>query len=210
MKQKTDYLHVAFFGSSYSGKSTLARRFSRGGNRQQIIYDPVAPADINAAANWHDGWRPDRRKNTMSGMWGRKELSTEIFTEPVPFLRAVSKAKDCDVFIDEAADIFSLKQTENAAIITRGRHRGLRVFFCSQRPTMVSPTVREQVAVCYLFRLARRDSDAVLADCGFNRDILAGKIPRAAGEVVTISKVEGRVVSGFWDAAGLLPDEYRA
>ena len=134
-----------------TGKSVLLRYFSRQAKyaRRQIIYDPMSdlskPKDLQ---NWGNGWRPSPA--IFSG-----EPATRITNDPRKFASWCRHESDCDVFIDESGDIF--QHRESKELLTRGRHRGLQIFFAAQRPVMVHPDCRDQAAAVYVFRLARED-----------------------------------------------------
>lgn len=188
--------HIAAYGSVASGKSTLLRRFSRHCKREQIIYNPtIAPMD------WNDGWRPDR-----SGFFsfGAAELRTADYSDADDFIRNGLRANDADIFCDEGADCFAVPQKAAHQIVTKGRHRGLRIFLASQRPNQIAPTVRAQCTILYCFRLAYTDLDSVLRDAGFSPKQIECKLPAAAGECITVDAIDGRIHSGFVDVAGIL------
>lgn len=179
--------HVGIFGSSMTGKSTLARRFSRTSQRNQIIYDPTAHGQ-----DWTDGWKPDD-----SHFFGGDKFA-KVYERPDEFIRKATRGADADIFADEAADVFALSMTANHPLITKGRHNGLRVFVISQRPQMVAPTVRNQTSLIYVFRLSRSDLDTVVKDAGFNVGDIDFKLPLAAGEMMTIDKITGKIHNGFY------------
>lgn len=192
------YEHIAIYGASQTGKSTLLRKFSRNSVRDCIIYDPTGePCD------WHNGWRPGVSKFASWKIFDNGR-TTKIIDDPDAFARLVKKSIDADVFVDEAADVFSISQRDNYKIITKGRHDGLRIFFASQRPTMVAPTVRGQASVVYCFRLTPRETKEVFADGGHDIKNLTCRLPRIPGECVTVDAVAGMVHPCYVDCANMV------
>lgn len=74
------------------------------------------------------------------------------------FLRAFWASKSCDVFIDEAGDMIGHYERTMIQTATRGRHWGHNVHFITQRPNQISPTVRTQCGILFLFAMAREDT----------------------------------------------------
>ena len=77
--------------------------------------------------------------------------------EESEFLEAFWKSERCAVFVDEAGDVLGQHDTYMRAVLTRGRHRGHTVHVISQRGAMLSPTVRDQCGVMYMFATSLRD-----------------------------------------------------
>jgi hypothetical protein len=103
---------------------------------------------------------------TLGGDWGK---GAEIYDDPLLFLQDMEnpgKIYNAHVFIDEADEIFSQEQKDNFWILKKGRHYGLSIWVITQRPKMVAPTVRNQCADAYLFRLAIQDVKEIAADFG--------------------------------------------
>jgi Zonular occludens toxin (Zot) len=140
-----DY-HTGYYGITQSGKTTIARHIAKllSKNHQLIVFDPVGTPTIRG------GW-PD---NAM------------IYNDTEQFLRAISKAQNAQLFIDEADEIFSHEQKENFWILSKGRHQGLYSHVITQRPNRIHPTVRSQFSRAYLCRLNKTDRTAILADHG--------------------------------------------
>lgn len=142
--------HILFAGTSQSGKTTLARYFARklrAANKRVVVYDPVGTA-------------------TLGGDWGD---GAEIYDDDYEFLSAVedpTKIHDAHLFVDEADEIFAHSMRGNFWIAKKGRHYGLSVYAISQRPTMIHPTVRNQMTRGYIFRLALEDCKNIAADYG--------------------------------------------
>ena len=188
--------HIFLAGSTATGKSTLLRHFSRGGclekvrgtdpNRDILIYDPTGHAQEHS-----DGWRPD-----VSRFWNQAPR-TKQFSRPDSFVAAARRCVNTDLYVDEAADVFSLSLPDNFYLITKGRHFGNRVFVATQRPPQVAPTVRNQCTAVFMFRLGTNDRREVISDCGYDPKELKGNIaiPRAAGEYIFADKIEGAIHS---------------
>lgn len=184
--------HLFFSGVTHTGKSTLMRKISRESGRNMIIYDPTY-----APVNWTDGWRPGA--NRFDTFFGSDAMRTDIFHDKHTFLAAVRRAHDCDVFIDEAGDIFAHTDRDNFALATKGRHAGLRLRIAAQRPTMVSPNVRSQCPGMFLFRMNTTDLKAALADAGFDYDQLPCAAPTTVGQLVTVDGIGGKIHSGYYN-----------
>lgn len=139
--------HILFTGVTMSGKTTAARVYSRAFCAHRIpvlVYDPVETA--TAGGGWGDG--------------------AQIFNTPETFLKKLAETGPCKIFIDEAADIFSLREPQNFWIATRGRHFGWQLFIITQRPMMIAPTVRNQCGEAYIFRLTSADLGNIGSDFG--------------------------------------------
>lgn len=161
--------HTLIAGVSQSGKSTLARMFSRAlleHKKRVVVFDPT----LFTA--------------TAGGDWG---TGAEIYTDPAEFLDALEdpqKVSNAHVFIDEADEIFSHQQKENFWILKKGRHFGLSVWVITQRPKMVAPTVRNQCTRAFLFRLAIDDVKEIAADFGYDG---LHKIPLDKGQYLELN-----------------------
>lgn len=168
--------HVLICGVTQTGKTTLGRKFARELSRPKnapvlLVFDPVAT-------------------ETLGGDWPENALifsEREIFMEYVHAIRerrvTSGDANGYAIFIDEADLIFSHAQPENAWLLTKGRHMGMRIFLMTQRPKMVSPSVRGQCGVVYAFRLSRTDLK-MLGDDTAHNDI--EKISLDAGDYLVL------------------------
>lgn len=192
MANRPRFEHIGIFGATQTGKSTVLRKFSRASDRDIIVYDPT-----HAQQDYHDGWRPGNERFFSKLIGGEDSQKTAIYSNPELFYIAAQNAENCDVFIDEAADIFDHAAKHRHALMVSGRHRGLRLFIATQRPRQVSPNVRQQCSALYIFRLAHDDMQAAVKDAGFNVSDLPCDSPRAVGECVTVDCVEGKLHSGF-------------
>lgn len=142
-------MHTLFCGVTESGKTTLARAFSRrflAMGQNVIVHDPVFSA-------------------TAGGGWGSGAV---IFDDEENLFEYLSRddVKGAHVFIDEAGEIFTPDKRHNLWLLSRGRHYGFHVHMIAQRPKMILPTARGQASITYAFRLAREDMRDVGADAG--------------------------------------------
>ena len=77
------------------------------------------------------------------------------------FLQAFWNSQCCDVFIDESGDVIGHYDRAMIQTATKGRHWGHNVYFITQRPAQISPTVRTQCSNLFLFAMAREDSETL-------------------------------------------------
>ncbi len=142
-------MHQLFIGVTLSGKTTLAREFSRKlleHKKLVAVYDPLGTA-------------------TAGGDWGEGAL---IFSDREKFLDFVHSdaCVNYHIFVDEAHHVFHHTMGENFWMLTEGRHHGMYFYLISQRPKKIHPDVRTGCAVCYMFRLAQDDAKEIGADYG--------------------------------------------
>lgn len=141
--------HVLFLGVTMSGKTTAARMYSRAFCAARIpvvVFDPV-------------------ETDTKGGGWGETAKIYNNAEEFQDYLHS-GKLQPCKLFIDEASAIFGHDQKENFWLAERGRHYGIQLFTITQRPMRVHPSVRDQHAEAYVFRLKAADIANVGADFG--------------------------------------------
>lgn len=143
-------MHTLICGVTESGKTTLAHLLAREDVKRKktvVVFDPVGTE--TAAGEWPD--------------------DVVMFTDKQKFLRYVARPVNPEgtaIYIDEAADILSHDQRENEWLLTRGRHLGYSVTLATQRPKLVSPSVRHQCARLFMFRLSHADAREIGADYG--------------------------------------------
>ena len=143
--------HILFLGVTMSGKTTAARMYSRAFCKARIpvvVFDPVGSA-------------------TKGGDWGD---GAKVYQNADEFQELIhgGKLEPCKMFIDEASAIFGHEQRENFWLAERGRHYGIQLFTITQRPMRVHPSVRDQHAEAYVFRLKSADIANVGADFGYD------------------------------------------
>lgn len=145
-------MHTLICGVTLSGKTTLARELARAAadaGQNVIVFDPVGTA-------------------TAGGGW---PASAIVFDDSAAFFEYVERPDviGAHVFIDEAADFFSVGDRSNFWLLTRGRHFYLHVYLIAQRPKMIAPNARTQCGRCYMFRLAVEDADEIGRDFGHSQ-----------------------------------------
>lgn len=149
--KKAGIVHTLICGVTMTGKTTLARKISRGllarGHRV-IVRDPLGTA--TAGGGWGDG----------AVIFGPGEDAA--FWDYV----ARDDVSGAHIFIDEAGDFFGVGDKDNFWLLTRGRHFWLQVYLLCQRPKMLAPTVRSQCGYLYFFRLSRDDTKEIVQDFG--------------------------------------------
>ena len=117
-----------------SGKTTLAKnlaRLSRQKQRGVLVLDPM-----------HDEWDCDFKTANQD-----------------EFLQAFYASQCCDIFIDEAGDAIGQYDKAMFRTATKGRHWGHNCHYITQRGAQLSPTVRTQCSVLFLFAMAREDTE---------------------------------------------------
>lgn len=125
--------HVLILGQTLSGKSILAKRLAAAYKSKGIavlVHDPVGDPEWNAdyqAANFDD------------------------------FFRVYNDSRQCAVFFDEAGETCEEFKSEMTRTATRGRHRGHRNHYISQRGTLVLRTMRDQCTNLFLFNTGLED-----------------------------------------------------
>lgn len=77
---------------------------------------------------------------------------------------------------DEAHTIFSMSNREDWWLATEGRHYGIENIFCSQRPTLLPPTIREMCSELFAFRLSMSGARLMADDFGDERILDAVKL----------------------------------
>jgi len=142
-------MHYLCTGVTLSGKTTLARYFARhyrSLGKTVIVYDPVG-------------------SDTAGGGWGE---GARVYDEQLAFLDFMHSkdAHSAFVFVDEADELFSVRDADLHWMFKRGRHFGLSMWAITQRPKLVAPTVRNQCGQAFIFRLAQDDMKEIAADYG--------------------------------------------
>lgn len=145
-------MHQLFTGVTKTGKTTLARYFSRAllnAGKKVVVYDPLGSP-------------------TLGGDWGE---GAKIYFEKDAFLDYVysDECQNVHLFIDEAHNIFSHAEDEHRWLLTEGRHFFIYCNLMTQRPNKVHPDVRTNCEVCYMFRLAADDAKSIGSDYGHSK-----------------------------------------
>lgn len=127
-------MHNLIVGITHSGKSELAKEFTRNMPPEQVvIFDP------RRSANWPQG--------------------TIKFSDPKKFFEYVENAESKYVFCDEAKDFWNEGyQKEAEKLLTQSRHNGQLIFLIAQRAKMIPPTARAQCSNVFAFRQNLDDS----------------------------------------------------
>lgn len=153
--------HRLFTGVTLSGKTTAARVFSRkycAARIPTVVFDPTASTET-AGGYWGDGAIVFEDAGTFLEYVNTIDFSKRRQADPEQF-------GACMLFVDEADEIFSQSQRENFWLAKKGRHAGVYCNIITQRPKMIAPTVRNQCAEAWVFRLAADDMRMIGADYG--------------------------------------------
>ena len=142
--------HTLYTGVTQSGKTTAARLVARSlpPERTKLVYDPLGTS-------------------TAGGDWGPGAMVTDDRDTFLDWVYSPDVVH-CDVFIDEAHDIFPHSDKSHLWLLTQGRHYGMRLHIITQRPTKVHPDARSNCGRCFMFRLAYDDARAIGNDYGFS------------------------------------------
>ena len=138
--------HCLISGMTESGKTTLAKsmaaRYSAA-NKNIIVLDPMLdPA-----------WQADF-----------------ITDDPDEFLKVFWSNTGCMAFIDEAGESAGHYDKAMIKTATRGRHWGHVCHYLSQRPALLSKTIRGQCKRLYLFNVELDDCKTLHKE--FNDELL--------------------------------------
>lgn len=171
-------IHRLIVGGTLTGKTTIARKIAAQYEERGIVstvYDPLSH-------DWPEG--------------------AIITTTPEDFF-AVIHARNADgqrqlCITDEADTVFSQSDRDRFWIAVRGRHYGIENIFCTQRPTMIAPTVRTQCAELFCFRVSA--SDAAMLSQDFADERLR--------EAVNLD--QGEFLYSRWEGGKKVLDKFRA
>ena len=127
--------HILITGQTETGKTTLACRMSNEYRRQGVevlVLDPMR----------------DRR-------WD----AAMVTRHPEYFMTIVQhpETESCALFIDESGEQIGQYNSEMFFLATRARHKGHNSHFLTQRPSQLSPTVRDQCKWLYCFCVSAKD-----------------------------------------------------
>jgi len=128
--------HVLIAGTTGYGKTQWVRRAMPHFKRGVLVFDP----------NGEPGWP-----------------SEHVYADPERFGQAVREARHAIIIVDEATELVKRYDETYLWLATRARHLGHLCLFLSQRPSMLSPTVRGQCIHTIAFRLSFSDAK-LLAD----------------------------------------------
>lgn len=153
--------HYLIAGMTGSGKTCLGKSFCREFRRRRIVTAVLDPMH-------DDRWQCDFKSADID-----------------KFFAFVRTKKGLMIFIDEAGGFG--KYAEGIQwIMTKGRHLGHCVFIVTQDLTQVSPLVREQCELIYLFAASSR---AVrLVSESFNKPEILAAAPLGKGEFYTVRR----------------------
>lgn len=132
-------------GMGESGKTLLAKRFAAGYEKagySGLIYDPI-----------EDGGWPESFFATSD---------EELFFEEIAATSDEGKRRV--LFVDEAHELLSIGQKENHWLATKGRHHFSAIAFITQRPTLISPTIRTQCNTLFCFNVSADDAKMLAND----------------------------------------------
>ena len=131
-----------------SGKTTIAKRLvSKYQQRgiHSIVLDPLCDP----------GWR-----------------AYHVTADKQDFLQTARLSQSCALFVDESGEVIGQYEKEMFWLATRSRHFGHKSHFISQRPSMLSPTIRAQCS--HLFCFAISGDDAKILANEWNKPELKG------------------------------------
>lgn len=127
-------MHVAIYGMTLSGKSTLAKSLAR---RYQASGISVLVLDPLGDPSWPCDYRASNVEEFLETYWA---------------------SRGCAVFFDEAGDYAGQHAKEVIKTATKGRHFGHRNHYITQRMSSISKTIRDQCSTLALFTSGKKDS----------------------------------------------------
>ena len=155
--------HVAIYGQTESGKSTLAKmlaaQFMAKGHGV-LAYDPVNDPE----------WKASFKTNNFD-----------------IFLEYYWKSELCMSFIDEASRVCKHHAADAIQTATMGRHKGHRNYYISQRANLIDVTIRDQCSHLFLFNSGLKDS--ILHAEEWNQPELKNATSLAKGEYYYCKKM---------------------
>jgi len=128
-------MHSLIIGITGSGKTTLAKQQCAKAKLEgvkTIVLDPMMDK----------GWECD--------------FITDSKEE---FLQVVKQSTGCKLFVDESGQTVGKYNLEMEWLATQARHWGHKTTFITQRAQQISPTVRDQCSILYVFLVSKKDSD---------------------------------------------------
>jgi len=153
--------HYLIAGMTESGKTTLAIALSREFRRKR---HSVAVLDPMHDLRWSYDFMTHKAEVFAPFVWSHKKLW---------------------VFIDEAG-AFGKFSDLTTGLMTRGRHLGHSVTLLTQNLTQVSPLIRGQASVVYLF--ACTDEETKLVASTFRQPSLLTMPPLPKGDFYKVSR----------------------
>ncbi len=127
-------MHALTIGRTLSGKTLLNKILCsdfRSREIERLVLDPMAD----------DGWDTDYR-----------------FRDADRFLAVAKDSRECALFIDESGSAVGHHNPVMDWLTTQSRHWGHRTFLICQRAQQLSPTLRTQCSLGYIFRVAPSDA----------------------------------------------------
>lgn len=160
--------HLLIVGTTESGKSTLAKKYAQvalNKGKAVIVYDPLG-------YDWGDG--------------------ALVFSDAGDFFRGLSTLNDgALVIMDEGDTLQGMNNRQNWWLMLRGRHYGFKCILITQRPALVSPTVRGMCTTCAVFLTSKKDAKLLGEDYAVNLD-LAPELKQ--GQYLDVSWKDGKRV----------------
>lgn len=133
-------MHTLICGTTECGKTTLARIILNqwiriNGNNSAIVFDPLT-------AKW----------------------PVKVYHDVDTFLALATKEKSKLIIVDESGTSLSRFEASHNWLATQSRHRGHSVVFISQRPALLSPTIRNQCSMLFCFCVSENDAISLASD----------------------------------------------
>lgn len=153
-------MHSIIVGTTGSGKTTLARRFVAANRGEAaIVLDPYQDA----------GWQ-----------------RAEIFDDTERFLERVRTTTNRLIIVDESGTQIDRYDPEHSWLAVGSRHNGHNVVFLTQRAMMVSPNIRSNCELGFMFLTTPKDAELLAED--FVQPAAAGYQPLPRYHFVTLDR----------------------
>lgn len=155
-------MHTMIIGVTACGKTTLAKRMSGMFQAQEI---PVGVLDPISDPGWNTPY---------------------LYSSPADFMALFNNSTGMALFVDEAAEVAGQYDDELLITATRGRHRGHKMHYLTQRYGTINATIRAQCTTLIIFRVTEHEAKAMIKQVGYSEAI--SKAPRLnRGEFIKIT-----------------------
>ncbi len=179
-----DGLFLGYLGKKRTGKSKLARLTFDSYPFDKVIIDingtdKPAPGTYNELhgtieelpIRWPEHLRRDNRPLTL--YYQPDAGSKTVLEDQDAIIGMAWSHGKCAVLVHEMGLLAPVHKTppHTLRILQAGRHRGLSLFWCTDRPVTINPRVISQADLLYIFKLPRKeDRERVASSIGWDQE----------------------------------------